>query len=270
MLRAVFTSIKRTDKLGFSWIARRQAPALRPQVESLGTRILPTIGVIPFSPVVPHIPYNNLQIVPQPLPTLFTPPSVVNKTVELTTGPQGTGTDLGTLTFTAQSGFNFQGTFLSKAVSKVTLGIGADKYQAILRIPGEPISGSFSFQGSAGGAVTWGISFSGSTSGLVTETYTYAEDDPSNPNDPLRGTTEGEIRLVMDQQSISFNGTLTVSGSTLTLAGSFAETDRAQWDWSADYLRPSDPRHQVYQAEQGPFGMTLDFQITTNIAPTNI
>jgi hypothetical protein len=270
MLRAVFTWFRRNDKLGFSRIGRPTAPALRPQVESLGTRILPTIGMIPFNAFGSQIPYNDLQIVPQPVPTLFAPPSVVNKTVELRTGSQGTGIDLGTLTFTAQSGYSFQGTFLSKEVSKVTLALGADKYQAILRVPGLPVSGSFTFQGSSGGAVNWGISFSGSGSGLVTETRTYHEYDPSLSNDPNSGDLESQILLVMDQQTISFSGTLTAAGSTVTLGGSFTETDTAQWDWSPDSLAPSDPRHQVYQAEQGPFGQSLDFHITTNVPPTCI
>jgi hypothetical protein len=226
--------------------------------------------MIPFNPIATHIPYNDLQIVPQQVPTIFTPPSVVGKTVELTTGPQGSSTDLGTLTFTAQTGYSFQATFLSKEVSKIALAFGADKYQAILRLPGLPISGSLTFQGSSGGAVNWGISFSGSSSGLVSETRTYFEDDPSNPNDPLRGNLESQIFLVMDQQSISFSGTLTAVGSTLTLGGSLTETDHAQWDWSSDYLPPSDPRHMVYQAEQGPFGMSLDVQMTTNVNSTNL
>jgi hypothetical protein len=268
MLRAVFISFKRNDKFGFALIARRQAPAMRPQVENLGTRLLPAISMIPYVPT--HFPYNDLQITPYPVPTLFTPPNLVNKSVELRAGPHGMGTDLGTLTFTSQSGYSFQGTFESKETSKVTLAFGADKYKANLDILAQPVTGSFVFQGSSGGAITWGLSFSGSNSGLVTETRTYSEDDPSNPNDTMRGASESQTWMVMDQQTISFSATLTAVGSTLTLAGSLTETDQAQWNWSPDDLPPSDPRHQVYQAEQGPFGQSLDFQMTTNVAPTNI
>jgi hypothetical protein len=59
-------------------------------------------------------------------------------------------------------------------------------------------------------------SISGSDSGLATETRTYSEDDPSNPNDTMRGDAESQTWMVMDQQTISFSGTLTAVGSTLT------------------------------------------------------
>jgi hypothetical protein len=270
MLRPWTRLFDRNPKVGASRAPHRTAPATRPRVEALDPRTLLATGL--FNPV------TSLNYSPSPLkqevlsgvtvvqsaPPIYLRPYLVNHSVALK-GPGGNVQ--GTVTFTSQSGLDFQGTFVSNETNSFSLAFGADRYSASFDIhPGIPISGSLSSPAtSSSGDTTWALSFSGSSTGTVTETRNYFYDNPANPNDPREGMAETMTWMVSDTQSVNFSGTLTVSASGWTLGGTFHEQDSGQWVWSDDSLLQSDPNHREHTSTSLN-GHSLDFSVTKMIS----
>jgi hypothetical protein len=87
---------------------------------------------------------------------------------------------------------------------------------------------------------------------MATEHHHYLFDDPSDPDNPTEGTPEDESWSIGDRQSISFSGSVTQSGSALTLNGTAIEANAFSGvQWSLGHLAPNDPHHHVGTASPG-------------------
>jgi hypothetical protein len=266
MLRALSMVFERSEKVWMARAPRRKAPAVRPQVESLGARVLPSTGpVLGVAYVNPNLDLN--QLIHDYPPRYNLVPNLVNRSVELT-GPAG-GL-IGTVTFTAQQVTTFQGTFVSDVATRFSVPgtFGAETYSASMNIGPVPISGSISIgTATLGGGWSYNISFSGMATGQAFEVHNYYYDDPANPYGSMEGTPEWEGWSIPDQQTVSFNGALVVSGSTSTLNGTVTEHDHGQWIWASDYLLRSDPRHQEGGGARAD-GKTLDVNLSKTVSDT--
>jgi hypothetical protein len=234
MLRALSMVFERSEKVGKARALRRQAPAMHPEIEPLGARLLLTvslnsvtgIGTSSISPIAAYFANNNYRslISPVQTPTASFPVlDLVNHSVDLK-GPAGG--DIGTVTFTSVSGTSifslssFQGTFVGSTPLTPSVQVG-DKYSATIPIGPIPVSGTIGTpQAVAGGGYTWSISFSGTFTGTATETHTYYDSN---------GNMQTETWMVPDHQTVNFSGTMTGYGSNLSFNGSITVGVNGDW-----------------------------------------
>jgi hypothetical protein len=243
---------------------RRKHCSFRPSVESLGERVLPTIGLGTNAVILAN---HNLLNSWDHMPTLLTPDIVgmAGKSVEIT---DPSGFDVGTVRFTTQDAFgNFQGTFESHVVRHIRL-FGQEYYEANLDIGAIPISGRVSRgYDSLGGGLVSSISFSGTGTGRAREHHHYLYDDPNNPNGTMEGMPEDESWMVNDRQTISFSGAINQSGAALTLCGNVDVTDHGAWLWAEDNLAPTDPMHMQHIVPvSGPNGGLLELGVHASVS----
>jgi hypothetical protein len=214
---------------------------------------------------------ETIQPSPFITPTSSIAPSLVNHSVSFT---DPNNNPIGTVTFTSQSGNTFQGTWspapgAATLTSKLNLG---DTYTETTNIGLIPVSGTFYLQSSGAGGFTWSISFSGTylqNGGMgvgAEEDHTYID---------TNGNPQTEIWGVPDTQTVSFNGTMTGSGSNVAFSGALTEGVHADWIGDADFLPPSSQEmatnHQV-GPDEGPFafGAWLDTSSTWGMASGNL
>jgi hypothetical protein len=251
MLHRLTSLFEGNPQAGRSRTPRRKAPAARPHIEVLDRRELLTTGFTSIYPVSSPLAqyYNNLRIATiEPVPVIFSPPNLVGHHVGLT-GPGGALQ--GTVTFTSQNGYNFQGTYQSnESFTDHLPTVLADSYTSNLNIGPIPISGTLTFAGSSGGVTNFTISLSGMGSGQGMETRTYQYLNSADSTDSLNGTTQHETwNMVQITQSVTFSGTLSVTSTATTVFGNFNEQDTGQWHWSPDRLLSTDPNHTEFVAE---------------------
>jgi hypothetical protein len=160
---------------------------------------------------------------------------------------------IGVVKFTAQSGSNFQGTFIqSEDPHRVFLSDDGWEYYGMQQrsLQPVPISGSLGhgLLTLGRGETRYSISFSGTSPGTVLEDHRYL----NSIGEDYEGWT------VADSQEVSFTGDVVASGADLKLDGSVEVRDTGQWTWAADARAHDDPNHQTYTNEWGSKGVTLD------------
>jgi hypothetical protein len=225
---------------------RRRVATARPQVESLGERVLPATGLGPVTG-------TSLWPVNQPpiVRPFYFGPSVVGKSVEITEPGELIGhvlfpaVDIGKVTFTQMDVYgDFQGTYESHL--GMTPGVPAwleSTYGYSLDIGPIAISGHLSSVYILGLGLQTSISFTGTATGMATESRVYPLIDATHPPQ-MPGPAQHETEMIADQQTVSFSGTVSQSTSGLALNGTVTQNDTVQWVWDLDNLAPTDPNHQ--------------------------
>jgi hypothetical protein len=220
----------------------------------LGERVLPATGLTLNAAHLYNPQQSNLALASlgPKLTLAYWGPNLTGKSVELTGMVNGNVVDIGQVRFTSMDASgNFQGYFEShfapcfcpfghsmySSYYETSLDLGP----TAVAISGHVSNGFLTL----GGGYTYGITFSGAGDGMVSEHHHYLLDHMGQPDD---GTIEDESFMVTAHQTISFSGSISQSGSTLTLNGTAAETNSAPWLMGDTHTAPGDPNHTITPA----------------------